>query len=67
MRVSFSGRTRPCQGRGRSSILLTRTKSSLLKTAQNRVLHVKTVDNSGDFVDKRQKLGLIIVDFVQNY
>ncbi len=26
MRVSFSGRTRPCQGRGGSSILPTRTK-----------------------------------------
>lgn len=25
MRVSFSGRTRPCQGRGGSSILPTRT------------------------------------------
>ncbi len=35
--------------------------------ALNRVLHVKTVDNPGDFVDKRQEVRLKIVDSVHNW
>lgn len=69
MRVWFSGRMRPCQGRDGSSILPTRTRQVFSKTLRIYKGNTKDspiklgeyVDNYGDYVYKTVKIWPIFV------